>query len=407
MIRITGPGKMHGGALLQGGAPGERDVSPEGKSIACPGEAGRERKPVIVWNITSACNLKCKHCYSNSVAGQPGFHMPFELARDFVAQLKELAPPLVLLSGGEPLLYPKLMEIVRASVDARLKVSLSTNGTLITPDVARDLKGAGVGYVGISLDGIGEVNDAFRGVKGAFEQALRGFRSCQEAGLKVGLRLTMVRSNVGELERVFDFLEAERIPRACFYHLCYAGRGRGLFEEALSRGQTRGAITVILGRALDLHGRGALNEVLTVGNHADGPFIYLKLKDEDEKLATRALQVLRRNGGALYSSGVGICSVDWRGDVHPDQFWLDYSLGNIKERSFKDIWYDESEPLLRGLRRRREYIKGRCSSRACKWFDICGGSMRVRANAVFKDPWAPDPGCYLTNEEIGLDEAMC
>ena len=105
----------------------------------------------------------------------------------------------------------------------------------------------------------------------------------------------------------------------------------------------------------------------------------------------------------MNSSGVGISCIDFNGKVHANQFWGHYDLGDIHEKKFSEIWSNNDEPLLKGLRDRRGYVKGRC--RLCKFFDACGGSLRVRADLYYGDSWAPDPGCYLTDEEIGLDDA--
>ena len=139
----------------------------------------------------------------------------------------------------------------------------------------------------------------------------------------------------------------------------------------------------------------------TVDNHVDGIYIYLKLLETDSARAEEVWKLLRWNGGGLYSSGVGIGCIDFHGRVHPDQFWWHYDLGDVRKKPFSQIWTDTNEPLLRGFKHRREHIKGRC--RVCKFFDGCGGSLRVRADLHYGDPWAPDPACYLTDSEIGLD----
>jgi len=401
MIRITG--KRGQQAILTPAEPAHRVEEAEAREHhtwdVLP-------KPVVVWNITNACNLSCRHCYSSSAADAAACCLPLEKATLVVEELLKLSPPMVLVSGGEPLLYPGFFRLAKHAAQAGLKLALSTNGTLITADVAKGLIDAGFQYVGISLDGIGETNDAFRGVEGAFDRAVAGFRNCMETGLRVGLRMTMVRDNLHQLDETFDFIEAEDIPRACFYHLCYSGRGADLLEQALEAGQTRKALDLILARAQDFLAQGKRKEILTVANHADAPYLYMKLRAQNEGLAQRALQYLRQTGGGLRSSGVGICSIDWEGNVHPDQFWMDCTVGNVLEQSLEDIWCENPAPILTKLRNRRDYIKGRCSPRACRWFDICGGSMRARANAFFNDPWAPDPACYLTDEEIGLEASV-
>ncbi len=371
--------------------------------------SAHERKPVVVWNITQRCNLRCLHCYSDSENRPYPDELTTREGEVLLDDLAEFGVPVVLFSGGEPLMRPDIMQLLDHARRPGLRTVLSTNGTLIDDSVAQELKKRGVAYVGISLDGIGKTNDAFRGVEGAFEKAVQGIESCARAGVKVGLRLTLTRHTVSELDAVFEFVHDSPVERVCFYHLVYTGRGRGLTGDELIYAETRAAIDKIIDGTARLDSRGYPGEILTVDNHVDGVYLYLRMKHEagenPEKIqrARSVLELLRWNGGGLNSTGIGIGAVDARGNVHPDQFWTHYSPGSVRERPFSEIWQDERDPILRGLRHRSDLIKGRC--RLCHWFDACGGSLRVRADVVYNDPWAPDPGCYLSDEEIGLDSA--
>ena len=357
-----------------------------------------DKKPVVVWNATRRCNLKCIHCYAHA-KDQPS---PDELStaegKRLLDDLAQFGAPVVLFSGGEPLMRPDLVELADYAVNKGMRAVISTNGTLITPAMAQSLKAVGLSYVGISLDGLEAVNDRFRGVKGAFRMAMQGIEACQKAGIKVGLRFTMNRFNAGEIPSMFDLLEQHEIPRVCFYHLVYAGRGSKLIEEDLSHEETRKAVDLIIDRTRDLHLRGKPKEVLTVDNHADGPYVYLRLLREASARASEVLELLKMNEGN--SSGRGIGCVSWDGSVHADQFWRHYSFGNIRQRPFSQIWSDLSNELMMRLKDKKVYVKGRCSQ--CKWLDVCGGNFRVRAEAATGDLWAPDPACYLTDQEIGL-----
>jgi radical SAM protein with 4Fe4S-binding SPASM domain len=277
-----------------------------------------------------------------------------------------------------------------------MRAVISTNGTLITRDKAEELKHIGLSYVGVSLDGMEAVNDRFRKKKGAFREALAGIKNCQEVGLKVGLRFTINTMNIDEIPRIFDLLEENRIPRVCFYHLVYAGRGSDLLDHALEHQETRKAVDLIIDRTKALHDKGIPAEVLTVDNHADGPYVYLRMVEESNSRADDVLSLLKMNEGN--NSGRGIGCISWDGSVHADQFWRHYSFGNVLERPFSEIWSDLSNPLMAKLKEKKKHIKGRCST--CKWLDICAGNFRVRAEAVSDDTWAPDPACYLTDEEI-------
>ncbi|NLI31860.1 MAG: 12,18-didecarboxysiroheme deacetylase [Deltaproteobacteria bacterium] len=355
-----------------------------------------DKKPVVVWNITRRCNLKCVHCYAHAKDESFPDELSTEEGKVVLDDLARFGSPVILFSGGEPLMRPDLVELAEYAVKNGMRAVISTNGTLITAAVAKELKTVGLSYVGISLDGMQEVNDRFRGVRGAFQMALQGIEACKEAGIKVGLRFTMNRLNYGEIPSIFDLLEALDIPRVCFYHLVYAGRGTKLMKEDLSHEETRKAVDLIIDRTLDLHERGKGKEVLTVDNHSDGPYLYLRLLKSGNPRATEVLELLKMNEGN--NSGRGIGCISWDGSVHADQFWRHHSFGNVRERPFSVIWSDLSDPLMRKLKDKKQYVKGRCST--CKWLDVCGGNFRVRAEAATGDLWAPDPACYLTDEEI-------
>jgi radical SAM protein with 4Fe4S-binding SPASM domain len=319
--------------------------------------------------------------------------------RAFIRDLADFGVPVILFSGGEPLLREDLFSLANLAREMGIRIALSTNGTLITSEVARQIKQVGFAEVGISLDGIGANNDHFRGRSGAFEAALTGIRNCVALGLRVSLRLTITYFNYQEIPAIFRLVEKEGIDRVCFYHLAYSGRGSSLREKDINHAQTRSVVDTICEHTLDLYQRGLHKEILTVGNHADGVYLYLKLRKDDPRRADKVLELLRINGGN--NSGIKIGAVDDRGDVHPDQFWGHYSIGNVLQRRFADIWTDTSEPLLGGLKDRKGLLGGRCAR--CHYLDLCNGNLRVRAEAVFGDVWAEDPACYLTNEEIGIN----
>jgi radical SAM protein with 4Fe4S-binding SPASM domain len=379
------------------GADQPADALRYGHGAGAPKSAA-ERRPIVVWNITRTCNLKCIHCYSDSYAEKYEGELTNAEAKRNLDDLAEFKVPAVLFSGGEPLVRPDLLDLITYAVSKGLRVTLSTNGTLIDDAIAANLKALNLAYVGISLDGIGETNDHFRGVPGAFERAVRGFCACHKAGQKVGLRLTLTKHNCHDLHEIFDFIEAEGIQRACFYHLVYSGRGNAADE--LKPAEIRQAMDIILERAEDFERRGVKKEILTVDNHADNAYIYLKLRERNPERAEQVYQWMKWNGGGANSSGVGIANIDTQGNVHPDQFWQSATLGNIRQRPFSEIWSDNSIALLAQLRNRLPLLKGRCG--ACRFKPICGGSFRVRAQQVYGDPWAQDPACYLTDEEIGL-----
>lgn len=356
----------------------------------------RDKQPVVVWNITRRCNLKCAHCYAHADDIPFDNELSTEDGKNLIDDLSRFGVPVLLFSGGEPLIRKDLPELAAYAVEKGMRAVISTNGTLISQKIARTLKNIGLSYVGISIDGMEEINDRFRGVQGAFRKALEGINNCKAAGIKVGLRFTINKFNAHEIPKIFDLLEKMDIPRVCFYHLVYAGRGSKLVEEDLSHEESRAAVDLIIDLTKKLHEKGKPKEVLTVDNHADGPYLYLRLLKENPERAKEVLELLKMNEGN--NSGKGIGCISWDGEVYADQFWRHYSFGNIKDRPFSEIWTDTSEPLMKKLKEKKNYVKGRCAT--CHWLDICAGNFRVRAEAVSDDVWAPDPACYLTDEEI-------
>ncbi len=363
----------------------------------------KDKKPVVVWNMGRRCNLKCVHCYAQSKDIEYTNELTTQQGKELIDDLAEFGAPVILFSGGEPTMRKDLPELALYARSKGMRAVISTNGTLIDKKMARVLKDIGLSYVGVSLDGMRETNDKFRGMKGAFDAALNGMRNCLAEGVKVGLRFTINKQNVKDIPAIFDLLEKEKIPRVCFYHLVYAGRGSKMVEQELSHEESRKTLDIIMDRTKALHDKGFPIEVLTVDNHCDGPYVYFRLLKEDPKRAGEVYELLQMNQGN--SSGIGIGCVSWDGSVHADQFWRHYSFGNVKERKFSEIWTDTTNELMAGLKNRKPLIKAnadRCAH--CKWFDICNGNFRVRAEAIYGNVWADDPACYLTKEEIGYDQ---
>lgn len=361
--------------------------------------AGEGMGPVVVWNSTKTCNLKCRHCYMNSDSRKYQDELTTDEAKAFIDDLADFRVPVLLFSGGEPLIRPDFFELAEYAQQKGVRPTLSTNGTLITREVARRIKDIGVGYVGISLDGLKDVNDKFRGQEGAYEKAMAGIQNCVAVGQRVGLRFTINHHNIQELDNIFDFIEQENINRVCFYHLVYSGRGNAMMDEDVTPEESRQAMDTIIRRTRDFEERGLEKEILTVDNHCDGVYMYLKaLSAGDAKLAEQIKKYISMNGGNR--SGIAFGEVDPFGYVHPDQFTQHHTFGNIRERKFSAIWQDTSNPIMAGLKDRKGLLKGRCSQ--CRYLDNCNGNFRTRAEARTGDFWESDPSCYLTDEEIGL-----
>lgn len=363
------------------------------------GPAGPAAPQVVVWNVTRACQLACRHCYAAARARPDPDELTTGEGLALVADLAQAGVRALVLSGGEPLLRPDLLVLAAAAAGRGLMVGLSTNGTLLHPPLGRALAQAGVAYVGVSLDGIGPRHDRVRGRPGAWAAALGGLRAARAAGLRVGIRFTLCRPTLDQLPAVLDLMEAEDVDRGYISHLVQVGRARRWHPAALEPAEVRAAVELVFDRAEAWRRRARHTELVTGNNDADGVALYLRLAAREPRRAAHLLRVLQARGGN--AAGRAIAGVDARGDVHPEPFWTTARLGNVRERPFSALWLDGRQPLLAALRDRARRLTGRC--RACRYLALCGGGSRARAEALTGDPWAADPGCYLTDTELGLD----
>lgn len=354
--------------------------------------------PVVIWNLVRRCNLNCRHCYSLSADTDfPGELTTAEIF-SVMDDLKRFRVPVLILSGGEPLLRPDIFEISRRAKQMGFYVGLSSNGTLIDDRIADRIAGVGYDYVGISLDGIGGVHDAFRRRQGAYDEALGGIRRCRDRGVKIGVRFTMTERNVGSLVELLNLVEDEDIDKFYLSHLVYAGRGNRYREDDAFHETTRRAMDLVFERAWTSVARGAQKEFVTGNNDADGVYFLMWVERHFPHCADHIRAKLEAWGGN--SSGVNVANIDNLGTVHPDTMWWHHDLGNVRERPFSEIWNDTSDPIMAGLKAKPRTVKGRCGR--CRSFAICGGNTRVRAHRLTGDPWQADPACYLSDREIGV-----
>ena len=354
--------------------------------------------PVVIWNLIRRCNLTCKHCYSISAdidfKGELNTDEVFTVMDD----LKAFGVPVLILSGGEPLLRPDIFDISRRAKDMGFYVGLSSNGTLIDADNIDAIADVGYDYVGISIDGNQKTHDLFRRKDGAFAASMAGIRLCRDRDIKVGLRFTMTEDNAAELPDMLQLMSDEGVNKFYLSHLNYAGRGNRNRDSDVHLNITRHAMDLLFETALMHAQRGNDLEFVTGNNDADGVYLLQWVMQRYPEKVDHMAAKLRQWGGN--SSGVNIANIDNLGEVHPDTFWWHYDLGNVRQRAFSDIWMDTSDPIMKGLKAVPRLIKGRCGE--CRYFDICGGNTRVRAMQLTGDPWAEDPACYLTDEEIKI-----
>lgn len=355
--------------------------------------------PVVIWNLIRRCNLTCKHCYSISADRDFPGELTSEEIYAVMDDLRAFGVPVLILSGGEPLLRTDIFEISRRAKSLGFYVGLSTNGTLIDERNIDAIASAGYDYVGVSIDGLRETHDRFRRKQGAFDASLRGIRLCRERGIKVGLRYTMTQDNAHELADMLAMMDAEDVDKFYLSHLNYAGRGNRNRKSDAAHRITREAMDLLFETCWRDIQAGRKREFVTGNNDADGVYLlHWAAWRFPERVAHLRAKLAQWGGN---SSGVNIANIDNLGVVHPDTFWWGYPLGNVRERPFSEIWSDSSDPLMAGFRQRPRPVKGRCGACAC--LDVCGGNTRVRAYQVSGDAWAEDPGCYLTDQEIGIE----
>ena len=354
-------------------------------------EASKKPIPVVVWNSTARCNLNCVHCYAAETSN--GRELTTDEAKEMIADMSSIKVPVILFSGGEPLLREDIYELISFAKERGIHCSLSTNGTLIDEEVAAKLKEAGVDYVGVSLDGSEDVNDEFRGLKGAFRRALEGLMRAKEEGILTGIRFTVTKFNYEEVPKLLELAIEYEIPRFCVYHLVPSGRAD--FSIDVDNRRRRELMSWLFDRAIELRDEREKIEILTVDNPADGIFFYLKMKELDSDLAEESFEFLKFRGGD--NSGYRIADVDMYGNVHPNQFWWDYTVGNVRKEKFSEIWLNPKDELLKMLREKHKHIRGRRCGR-CSYKLYCGG-FRLRALRS-GDLWGDDPSCYLKEEEI-------
>src|SRR5689334_6211087 len=331
--------------------------------------------PVVIWNLVRRCNLCCEHCYSISADRDfPGELDTQEVYR-VMDDLRAFGVPVLILSGGEPLLRPDLFAIAQRAKTLGFYVGLSSNGTLIGPDNIQRIRDTGFDYVGISQDGTQPIHDRFRRKDGAFAAALNGIRTCRAAGIKVGVRFTLTQGNAADLPAILSLLNEEDVDKFYLSHLNYAGRGNVNRRKDAFLQTTRQAMDRVFDACWNDIERGVQRDYVTGNNDADGVYLLFWIRRRFPRLEQSMRRRLAHWGGN--ASGTHIANIDNLGNVHPDTYWWHYNLGNVKSRPFSEIWNDTRDPIMAGLKRKPRTIQGRCG--ACKYFDICGGNTRVRA----------------------------
>ena len=373
-------------------------AEPERLARAAAAPPAHPSGPVVIWNLIRRCNLTCRHCYSTSADKAFTGELTTAEAMAVMEDLRAFGVPVLVLSGGEPLMRPDLFDLAHHAKSLGFYLALSTNGTLIDEDLMPRITAVGFDYLGISLDGLAETHDRFRRRIGAFQASLEALRLCRDAGVKVGLRFTLTRDNARDLPALLELMRQEDIPKFYLSHLNYAGRGNKNRRDDAHFRMTRDAMDLLIETTWSRIQAGRPVEMVTGNNDADGVYLLEWTRRHFPERAADLCRVLTHWGGN--ASGQNIANIDNLGHVHPDTFWWDHPLGDVRERPFSAIWEDRSDPLMAGLKQRPRPVTGRCAD--CAHLAICNGNTRTRAFQVSGDFWAEDPGCYLTDAEIGL-----
>ncbi len=352
--------------------------------------------PVVIWNLIRRCNLTCKHCYTTSAdIDFPGELTTVEIYT-VMEDLKNFKVPVLILSGGEPLLHPDIFAISQRAKSMGFYVALSSNGTLITKENIRQIAEINYQYIGVSLDGIGGTHDRFRQKKGSFADSLAGIRLLSDNKIKAGIRFTLTQDNVHDFPAMLKLMDDENIDKFYLSHLNYGGRGNKNRKDDAAFKMTRNVMDTLFEQCLQWEQKGAEREIVTGNNDADAVYFLHWVKKNYPEQAEHIKTKLEQWGGN--ASGVNVANIDNLGNVHPDTFWWHYGLGNVKDRLFSNIWQDTSDPLMAGLKLSPRPLEGRCGR--CHYQKICNGNTRVRAQQIYNNPWAEDPGCYLEQSEI-------
>lgn len=366
---------------------------------------GSTRAPVVIWNVLRRCNLTCKHCYSTSADIDFKGELDTAEALDVIDQLHAAGVKVLVLSGGEPLMRPDIFQLAERARQYGFYVALSTNGTLINESNIEHIAAAEFDYVGISIDGLPEIHDEFRQMQGGFAASMHAVKLCRQHHIRVGLRTTLTMHNHMQLPALLELMREYDVQKYYLSHLNYSGRGKRSSKIDAHWQMTRDAMNQIFDRAWDDVEQGIETDFVSGNNDADAILLLQWAKRKVPQHYAQMEQMLRAWGGN--ASGAGVANIDNLGDVHPDTYWQQHTLGNVRKQSFSDIWFNKADPLLQQLRQHPRQVKGRCGE--CRWLSICNGNTRTRAWAG-GDLWAEDPGCYLSDEEIGvavLPEIKC
>ena len=347
---------------------------------------------IIIWNMTNRCNLLCHHCYSKASANEKET-LALEDILNTIPKLKKAGVNFVIFSGGEPLLRKDIFEIAQAMKDNKIMTYLSTNGTYITEKNAQKIIDT-FNYIGISIDGIGEVHDYFRGQKGSYDKSINAIKIIQNMGGNAGIRFTITKETESSFYDIFKLSEELNVNKIYISHLVYSGRGKENLEIDISKEKRKEYVDFMIKKAFFYYENKKDIDIVTGNMEMDAIMLLKEFEEKHPDFVEPLKERLKSWGGN--SAGKRLGNMDWNGFVKPDPFFPTV-IGNYLDRPFDEVWLDEENELLSKLREFPRKLKGKCEY--CKYLDICNGGSRSRAYAISGDLWEEDPSCYLTLEE--------
>jgi heme b synthase len=334
----------------------------------------------VAWETTRSCNLRCVHCRASAQDGPYPGEFSTQEAFELLEDIASFANPVVILTGGEPLLRPDILEIARQGTSLGLRMVMAPNGTLLTPDRAREMAAAGIQRISISLDGASEeTHDAFRGVPGAFQGALHGVRAAREAELPFQINTTVTRRNIHELPRIPALAVELGAAAHHIFLLVPTGRGKEMASDAISPEKYEETLHWFY----DQRERVPLQLKATCAPHYYR-ILRQRARAEGKSVTpqTHGLDAVTR--GCL--GGCGFCFISHVGEVQPCGY-LDVVCGNVRETPLSTLW--SSSEVFRNLRD-FDGFKGKCGR--CEYRNVCGG-CRARAYEITGDYLAEEPFC--------------
>ncbi|MBI4964856.1 MAG: heme b synthase [Desulfomonile tiedjei] len=335
---------------------------------------------LVAWEMTRACNLACVHCRAGACPDRSPEELTSEEGRSLIDGISRVGKPILIMTGGEPLIRPDFFDLARYAMSAGLRAVLATNGVLVTPEVAREVAAVGIPRVSISLDGpTAEEHDAFRMIPGAFEASLAGIANLRSAGVSVQINTTLTRRNRQHLGRIMAL--AEKIGAAAFhvFLLVPTGRARDLVGEEMGPEEYEETL-------LEFYSLARKTKLETKATCAPQYYRILRqqAKAEGAEVNEQTFGLNARTRGCL--GGLSFVFVSHKGELQPCGYF-DVQAGSVREKPFADLW--ENAPLFKDLRT-FSMLEGKCGK--CDYLRFCGG-CRARAYEATGRYMSEEPYC--------------